>query len=161
MQKNHMHDVVASLIGLADLYGKPQPTPAAQIHWWETLKEFDYTDVMSCLGYWAKESTSMPTPKAVWDKLNSRRTEAIEEKAAFERSSNRGMVAHDFRPNEVGRRALKACIAMLKDKPKPEGRHGWARKIVAMHARGENVPYLTLQIARQRLDEIDPNRIDL
>jgi hypothetical protein len=97
----------------------------------------------------------------VWDKLNSRRTEAIEEKAAFERSSNRGMVAHDFRPNEVGRRALKACIAMLKDKPKPEVRHDWARKIVAMHARGENVPYLTLQIARQRLDEIDPNRIDL
>jgi hypothetical protein len=161
MLTNDRPKLIEAINSLHDLYGKPKLTTGAAQIWWDTVKEFDNNDIFTIFGYWAQRHGKHPMPADVWRDANEMRTNRIEEKAAFERSSNRGMVAHDFRPNEVGRRALKACIAMLKDKPKPEGRHGWARKIVAMHARGENVPYLTLQIARQRLDEIDPNWIDL
>jgi len=153
MQKHHMQEVVASLNGLADLYGKPQATQAAQVHWWETIKEFDYNDVMGCLGYWAKESNAMPTPKAVWDKLNSKRTESIEEKAAMERASNRASIPFDFKPTEHGRMMIKECLAIVSNPRKPEGRYGWAEKIMKMVENGENVPYLTRKIAQDRLAE--------
>jgi hypothetical protein len=154
MQKSHMPEITASLIGLADLYGKPHPTAAAAIHWWETLKEFDYNDVMGCLGYWAKESTVMPSPKAVWDKLNSKRTESIEERAARERASNRAMIPHDFRPTPQGRRMIQECLRIVSQPRRKEGRQGWANKIMQMVDDGERVPYLTQQIAQRRLAEV-------
>lgn len=154
MQQSHMTEVKASLTGLADLYGKPAPTTAALLHWWETIKEFDYTNVMECLGYWAKESNSMPTPKAVWDKLNAKRTETIEQKAAREAASNRAILPYDFRPNTNGREMIKECLKLASTQRKPEGRYEWARKIMRMIDEGEHVPYLTQQIAQKRLDEL-------
>jgi hypothetical protein len=38
-------------------------------------------------------------------------------------------------------------------KKKPEGRYGWAEKIMKMVEDGENVPYLTRKIAQDRLAE--------
>lgn len=160
MQKNHMTEVVASLNGLADVYGKAHPTQAAQVHWWETLKEFDYNDVMGCLGYWAKESNAMPTPKSVWDKLNGRRVESLEERAARERASNRARLPHDFRPTPQGRMMIQECLRIVSQPRRKEGRIGWANKIIAMHERGEDVPYITVKIARDRLKEIEPERVE-
>jgi len=154
MQKANMTDVQTILSGLAELYGKPAPTTAALLHWWETIKEFDYTDVMGCLGYWAKESNTMPTPKAVWDKLNSKRTESIEERAARERASNRAIIPHDFRPTPQGRRMIQECLRIVSQPRRKEGRQGWANKIMQMVDDGERVPYLTQQIAQRRLAEV-------
>ena len=161
MQQHHMTDVKNSLTGLADLYGKPVPTTAALQHWWETIKEFDYNDVMGCLGYWAKESNTMPTPKAVWDKLNSKRTESIEERAARERASNRATLPHDFRPTSHGRAMIKECLRIISQPRIKEGRQGWANKIIGMVERGEHVPYLTEQMARKRIAEVQPVEVDL
>jgi len=149
------------LNGLMEIFGKPKITAAAAQIWWDTVRNLDHNDAFTVLGYWAQNNHKPPAPADVWRIANDARTNRLEEKAAQERSSNRGMVAHDFRPTETGRRALKACIEVLKNKPRPEGRYNWARRIVAMHERGDDVPHITVQIARKRLSEIDPNRIDL
>ena len=153
MQQSHMNEVTASLAGLADVYGKPHPTKAALVHWWETLKEYDYNEVMGLLGYWAKESGKMPTPKDAWDRLNARRTENIEERAARERASNSATLPHDFRPTPQGRAMIKECLRIVSQPRKPEGRQGWAHKFIDMIERGERVPYYTEQKARKRLSE--------
>lgn len=115
MQQAHMAEVAKSLEGLADVFGKPHPTKAAMVHWWETLKEFDYNDVMGVFGYWAKESNRMPTPKEVWDKLNDARTQAIERKAKQERAENRGdRLPSDWHPTEYGRKMMAQLKAMVE-----------------------------------------------
>lgn len=35
----------------------------------------------------------------------------------------------------------------------PEGRYEWAQKIIDMHKRGEQIPFITLKIARERMAE--------
>ena len=95
----------------------------------------------------------MPTPKAVWDKLNSKRTETLEQKHAREEASNRANLPFEFRPNTHGRAMLKECLKLASTPRKPEGRYRWAEKIMRMVENGEHVPYLTQQIAEKRLAE--------
>ena len=58
----------------------------------------------------------------------------------------RGWTVDEYRQNA---RHLLSTVG----KPKPEGRLGWAYKIMDMIERGEAVPHITVQIAKQRRAE--------
>ena len=79
--------------------------------------------------------------------LEARRARSI---AAAERvvpESLRGWKVKEYREN------ARLLLASFGSK-KPEGRYNWAYKIMDMVERSERVPYLTQQIAKQRLEEI-------
>lgn len=154
MHANDKNLLAEKLNTLQDVYGKQKITvPAFQV-WWETLKEFDHNDVFTVLGYWAAGNSRPPLPNDVWKMCNEKRTEAIEAKAVRERASNRAALPFDFKPNEYGRKMLRACFEILSKKREPEGRYEWARKIVDMDARGAHVPYITIKLAQERLKEV-------
>ena len=138
---------------LQEVYSKPKISGAAFLVWWETLKEFDHNDVFTVLGYWANSNAKPPLPNDVWKVCNEKRTASIEQKAAVEAASNRAILPHDFRPNSHGKAMIKECLKLASAQRKPEGRQGWAHKIMDMIERGDNVPYITEQIARKRLAE--------
>jgi hypothetical protein len=155
MHRDHMTEVKASLQGLADVYGKPHPTTAALVHWWEALKEFRTEDVLGMLADWAKFSRSMPTPHDVWEKLNVRRTDALEQKAALERASNRAAVTPDFHPTPLGREMLRLIHEMLsKPRKLRGGKVAWAKWIIDLEASGEPIPYYPMKMARDILKAV-------
>lgn len=138
---------------LQEVYGKPKITvPAFQV-WWETLREFDHSDVFTVLGYWPTCNSKPPLPADVWKVCNEKRTESLEAKAARERASNRATIPHDFRPTEYGRRMLKECFAIMAKKRRPEGRREWAEKILRQYDDGERVPFITMKLAMDRIAE--------
>ena len=146
---------------LQEVYAKPKISGAAFLIWWDTLKEFDHNDVFTVLGYWANSNSRPPLPNDVWKVCNEKRTEAVELKAAREAASNRAILPFDFRPNAYGREMIKECLRLASNQRKPEGRQGWANKIIGMVECGDHVPYLTEQMARKRIAEVQPVEVDL
>lgn len=153
MLTNDRPKLIDAINALHDLYGKPKLSAGAAQIWWDTVKEFDHNDIFTILGYWAQRHGKQPMPADVWRDANDMRTESIEQKAARERASNRSTLPHDFRPTQQGRAMIKECLRIVSQPRKPEGRQGWAHKIMDMIERGENVPYYTEQQARKRLAE--------
>lgn len=153
MHDNDKTEFFNRLNGIMEVFGKPKLTPAAAQVWWDTVRDLDHNDAFTVLGYWAQSNSKPPAPRDVWQAANNARTERLEERAARERDSNRGMVATDWRPNEYGRKMLKECLRVLSNRRKPEGRYEWAKKIVNRNESGAVVPYITLKLARDRLAE--------
>jgi hypothetical protein len=152
MQKNHMAEVQKSLAGLANLFQKTPPNGEALVHWWETLKEFDINDIMTTLGYWARDNSKMPTPHDVWKTLNDSRTDKLEQKARYEASENRQPIGRNsgWAPTEYGKRMLKEMIAMLSE-PGPDKKR-WAYRLKEREERGEKLPYISKKMWRDVVD---------
>lgn len=142
------------LNGLMEIFGKPKITTAAAQVWWDTVRSLDHTDAFTVLGYWAQNNHKPPAPADVWRIANDARTNRIEEKAAIERSSNRATIPHGFTPTPQGRRMVQECLRIVAQPRRREGRQAWAKKVIRMIADGENVPYLTQQIAQRRQAEL-------
>lgn len=147
------------LNGLMEIFGKPKITTAAAQIWWDTVRNLDHNDAFTVLGYWAQNNHKPPAPADVWRIANDARTNRLEEKAAIERSSNRAMVPHGFRPTPQGRRMIQECLRIVSHPRRKEGRQGWARKIMQMVDDGERVPYITQQLAQRRLAEVSTEEV--
>lgn len=107
MQKKDMPEVVAAINGLCDVFTKPKPTLPAIEHWWEAMKEFPLHNVLLVLNTWARDSSKMPTPHDVWERLNNMRTAELEEKARIEKEAEKNAPYTACR-TEYGSRMLKA-----------------------------------------------------
>jgi len=155
MNKMNMVEVSQSLSGLFELFGRNPPTDGALIHWWETLKEFDYNDVMACLGYWARDNNKPPTPADVWGKLNDQRARQLEAKASAEAVQNKSRYlggSHHSGPTEYGRKMLSEMKKILS-KDNSDKYSNWHLRVLEKHANGHDVPYISLKRARQLVGE--------
>lgn len=135
---------LASLNNLLAVYGKPSaPTGAAQI-WWDTLKEFDHSQVFTEISYWPQYHGKPPVPSEIWSKLNEKRTATIEEKARVDRLENTGRKIPDgYGPTPAGRVMFRILKGYLNDKRKPI----WHRVLDA-YENGDPVPLSMLTWAR-------------